>query len=130
MGTNPEFTPDTPVLMAHGISDEVAPYEAAHTTYKSWCKNGADVEFLSFVNPVSAHGVTTVTSTVPGFLWNRDRLQGKPVQGGCREIKNYDVGVNSHALGEDFESALGLLKGLLGDKIGPNDEYLKDALHK
>ena len=130
MGTNPDFTPYTPVLMAHGISDEIAPYEAAHKTYKSWCKNGADVEFLSFVNPVSAHGVTTVTSTVPGFLWNRDRLQGKPVQNGCREIKNHDAGINSNALGEDFESALGLLKGLLGDKIGPNDEYLKDALHK
>ena len=52
------------------------------------------------------------------------------MEGGCREYKNYDLGVNTNALGEEFESTLKVLKGLMGDKIGPNDEYLRDAVHK
>ena len=130
MGTNKEYTPDTPVLMAHGVADEIAPYEAAHKTYEAWCKNGGEVEFLSYENALAGHVGIYATSSVPGFLWNRERLQGKRVEGGCREYKNYDLGVNTNALGEEFESTLKVLKGLMGDKIGPNDEYLRDAIHK
>ena len=40
------------------------------------------------------------------------------------------MGVNTKALGEEFETTLKVLKGLMGDKIGPNDEYMRDAVHK
>lgn len=53
MGTNKEYTPDTPVLMAHGVADEIGPYEAAHKTYEAWCKNGGEVEFLSYENALA-----------------------------------------------------------------------------
>ena len=55
---------------------------------------------------------------------------GETGGGGCREYKNYDVGVNTKALGEEFETTLKVLKGLMGDKNGPNDEYMRDAVHK
>lgn len=88
------------------------------------------MEFLSYENALAGHVGIYATSSVPGFLWNRERLQGKRVEGGCREYKNYDVGVNTKALGEEFETTLKVLKGLMGDKIGPNDEYMRDAVHK
>lgn len=55
---------------------------------------------------------------------------GETGGGGLREYKNYDMGVNTNALGEEFETTLKVLKGLMGDKIGPNDEYMRDAVHK
>lgn len=130
MGTKKEYTRDTPVLMAHGEADEIAPYEAAHKTYEGWCKNGGEVEYLSYENALAGHVGIYATSRVPGILWNRDRLEGKGKEGGCREYKNDDMGENTNALGEEFASTMKGLKGLMGDKIGANDEYLKEAVHK
>ena len=56
-------------------------------------------------------------------------FRGNGWRGGCREYKNYELGVNTNALGEEFETTLKVLKGLMGDKIGPNDEYMRDAVH-
>jgi len=130
MGTNPDYTPDAPMLLMQAKNDEVAPYEAVKKTYDSWCQEGAQVHLVTLNNPLSGHASTTVTSSVPGFLWVRDRLQGKPAESGCHENKNFDVGINTNALGEDFKGILGILQGFLGDKIGPNDEYLIDWFKK
>ena len=55
---------------------------------------------------------------------------GETGGGGLREYKNYDMGVNTNAQGEEFETMLKVLKGLMGDKIGANDENMRDAVHK
>lgn len=131
MGANPEYTPIDPMLMGHGVSDEIAPYDEARKTYHAWCDRGADIEFVTYNSPLAGHAVTLVTTLVPTFMWVRDRLEGRALhQKGCKSRKNGEIGLNINALGEDFKTYLNIVKALLGDKIGPNDKYLIDNLQK
>lgn len=130
MGVNPDYTPADPVLMANGITDEVAPYSEALKTFHKWCDRGANIHFVTGSSQLSSHTGTFVTMMVPMFMWVRDRLEGRPMKEGCQHTKNSNFGLNVNALGEDFRSYLNIVKGLLGDKIGPNDKYLIDNLQK
>lgn len=132
MGANPDYTPVDPVLMVHGTADEVIPYNEARKTYHAWCDNGANIKFVTYNSPFTGHMLTFVTTLVPMFMWVRDRLEGRPMQpkSGCSDHKNGEIGLNVNALGEDFRSYLEIIKGLLGEKIGPNDKYLIDNLQK
>lgn len=128
MGIQKEETPDTPVLMAHGVGDEIAPYKSAYKTYQEWCKNGAQVEFMTFKNPLAGHFSTQLTSMAPTFAWIRDRLEGKPAKSGCSESSTMAVLVNPDYLGQQFKDVLGVLAGLLGQKIGPGDKIFKKTI--
>lgn len=129
-GVNEDYKPMDPLLILQSSSDEVTPYDSARRAYHAWCDQGVDIEFVTFNNPLAAHSVTFITTIVPMFMWVRDRLEGRPLKKGCSDKKNGFIGVNPNALGEDFRGFLNILKGLLGDKIGPNDKYLIDNLQK
>lgn len=128
MGIHADETPDTPVLMMHGVKDEVAPYGSAFRTYQNWCDQGADVEFVTYKNDLAAHFTTMVTSVAPAFVWIRDRLEGKPVQRGCSHTYDNSIILNPNYLGRQFTDILQTLTGLFGDKIGPGDRILKDRI--
>ncbi|WFD24531.1 hypothetical protein MEQU1_003233 [Malassezia equina] len=68
MGTHASETPDTPVLMMHGLNDEISPYDSAFRTYKNWCGNGAQVEFITYDSDLAAHFTTTMS------LWPRRQI--------------------------------------------------------
>lgn len=130
LGVNPDYTPIDPVLMVQSEPDEITPYDSARKTYHAWCDLGSNIEFVTYNNPMAAHAVTFITSVVPMFMWVRDRLEGRPMKKGCSDKKNGDIGLDTNALGEEFRGYLGILKGLFGDKIGPNDKYLNENLQK
>lgn len=131
LGADTTLTPIDPILMGHGISDEISPYNEARKTYHAWCDFGADVEFITYNNPLTAHLGTFITMNVPMFMWVRDRLEGRALhQKGCKDRKSFELGVNINALDEQFRGILNILKGLLGDRIGPNDKYLLDGIQK
>ncbi|WFD28146.1 hypothetical protein MNAN1_003152 [Malassezia nana] len=128
MGIHKDETPDTPVLMAHGAGDEIVPFRSAYTTYENWCKNGAQVEFMRFKNPLAGHFSTQLTSMAPTFEWIRDRLEGKPAKPGCSESSTMALFINPDYLGQQFKDVLGVLAGLLGQKIGPGDSIFKKTI--
>lgn len=128
MGVHEDETPDVPVLMAHGTSDEIAPYESAFKTYKNWCSHGAQVEFITFQNKFSGHFITQLTSVAPSFEWIRDYLNGKPTKKNCSHSINKSVAINPNYLGRQSKDILEILSGLLGSKIGPGDVLLKKKI--
>lgn len=128
MGAYEEETPDTPMLMAHGVGDEIAPYESAYKTYEDWCDHGAQVEFITFMSKHSGHFTTQLSSVAPSFVWIRDRLDGKPAKSGCWHTIDASVGINPGYLGRQYRDVLETLNGLLGKEIGLGDTILKQKI--
>jgi len=129
MGRDSALTPSVPVLMQHGVSDEVAPYDAAIDSYVDWCKHGANIELTEYVNPLAAHALTSITGIPSSFLWLKDRLDGKEVSvKGCKATKTEDLLFDINVLGEDFKDILGIIKGLAGSRIGPKDSQYKKEM--
>lgn len=128
MGTHASETPDTPVLMMHGLNDDIAPYDSAFRTYENWCRNGAQVEFITYDSDLAAHFTTMVSTVAPSFVWIRDRLEGKPAKGGCSHSYEKSILINPDYLGRQFKDVLQTLSGFLGEKIGPGDTILKEKI--
>lgn len=126
MGRDPSLTPNVPVLMQHGVSDEIADYNAAINSYTDWCGHGANIQLTEYINPVAAHALTAITGIPSSFLWLKDRLDGKEVDfKGCRSSSTEDILFDVNDLGEEFKDVLGIIKGLVGSRIGPNDSQYK-----
>lgn len=131
MGRDPKLTPNVPVLMQHGVNDEIADYDAAINSYVHMCEHGANIEMVEYVNPIAAHALTAITGVPSSFLWLKDRLDGKEVGfKGCRTKSTETILFDVNELGENFKDILGIIKGLAGDKVGPNDEKFKECVTK
>ncbi|WFD19857.1 hypothetical protein MCAP1_002097 [Malassezia caprae] len=129
MGRDPDLTPNVPVLMQHGVSDEISDYDAAVDSYVDWCKHGANIELTEYVNPLAAHALTAITGVPSSFLWLKDRLDGKEVSvKGCKSTKTEDLLLDTNDLGEEFKDVLGIIKGLAGSRIGPKDREFKKGM--
>ncbi|RDW83634.1 uncharacterized protein DSM5745_03960 [Aspergillus mulundensis] len=50
LGAHPEDTPIAPVLVYHGLKDEIIPYENVPIMVDAWCNAGATVHFTTYVN--------------------------------------------------------------------------------
>lgn len=88
-----ERTPNAPVLIQSGTSDDIVPHGQAIELAGSWCGKGATVQFSAMHIPaiVPGSGAGHVIPAIPGFLglgeaqsWMKDRFYGVPAPTNCR----------------------------------------------
>lgn len=85
-----KLKPTSPVLVTNGLDDDVIPYAQARRMARSWCDQGATVEFRSNGIPPILSG-TAVNHALPmitdgvlpggGVDYLLDRFAGKPLSG-------------------------------------------------
>ncbi|CAN6674025.1 hypothetical protein TRVA0_050S00342 [Trichomonascus vanleenenianus] len=75
-------TPTAPLYMYHGVKDEMAPFSAAEALYDKWCGEGVDIEFQ--ISETTEHIEECILGAANAVSWLQDRMDGKPVEKGCR----------------------------------------------
>lgn len=120
-----EDTPSVPVLMYHGKSDEVIPYDSALHTAKKWCERDANVHFITYDSPILEHAVTEVTASARAAEFIRDQLNGKDTVTKCKFEYSNTALFQPDVLGNDLENAMQTILDVFGDKVGPGDYKLK-----
>lgn len=76
--------PGAPAFVYHTTSDTIVPFAQGQKLYGDWCSEGADVVFQKI--PGLEHLSGVVIGSPAGVAWMSDRLAGKPVESGCREV--------------------------------------------
>ncbi|MGX0886694.1 pimeloyl-ACP methyl ester carboxylesterase [Kocuria rhizophila] len=73
--------PAVPVRVAHGLADDVVPYQAGRNLAKSWCTSGANVSLQTLVTPTHLGGYV---EGIPSMLAYLDaRFNGIPQTSSC-----------------------------------------------
>jgi alpha-beta hydrolase superfamily lysophospholipase len=73
--------PDVPVLVAHTTLDDVVPYAQGRDFARSWCRNGATVNFQPSLAPTHIGGA--VSSFPKAFAFFEARVAGLPATSNC-----------------------------------------------
>ncbi|WP_425303174.1 lipase family protein [Nocardia wallacei] len=75
--------PDLPMYIWQGNPDEIIPVGQVNTLVDTYCRNpDADVQYTR--EHLAEHVATEISGAGPALLWMKDRLDGIPVQRGCR----------------------------------------------
>ena len=70
-----------PVRVAHGLADDVVPYQAGRNLAKSWCTSGTNVSLQTLVTPTHLGGYV---EGIPSMLAYLDaRFNGIPQTSSC-----------------------------------------------
>lgn len=83
------LTPNAPVLIQSGTSDDLVPHAPAKKVAAHWCEKGATVQFTAIAQapilPGSLinHGVPILTGVPEALTWMTDRFTGKPTPRSC-----------------------------------------------
>ncbi len=73
--------PAVPVRVAHGLADDVVPYQAGRNLAKSWCTSGTNVSLQTLVTPTHLGGYV---EGIPSMLAYLDaRFNGIPQTSSC-----------------------------------------------
>ncbi|KAI8066376.1 secretory lipase-domain-containing protein [Gongronella butleri] len=75
-------TPSIPMFMYHSNIDQVMPYEDALNLAQTWCKQGAQIEFMT--DHVSELLLLAATGAGDATAFLLARLEGKPLATGCK----------------------------------------------
>lgn len=124
MGLKSHETPDAPVYMYHGQQDEIIPYGDAMKTAKAWCRNGAQIQFMSYSHPEMGHFVTEITGSVPAFHFIRDRFNNKELPSGCHFKTSDTLVFKPETLGGNAEEIIDAILSVFGHHIGPEANVL------
>ncbi|KAL8280356.1 hypothetical protein RQP46_007273 [Phenoliferia psychrophenolica] len=81
LGANSTLTPTFPLHVVHGSIDELIPYEVEKIVVDEYCKNGANLEFVT--GPLLGHIGMDIASILSASNFLADRLAGKPFAPGC-----------------------------------------------
>ena len=76
--------PGAPFIATHSIVDEIVPMAAHRTTAHAWCRLGARVDFQTVAVPT--HIVALVGSSLHGFAYLADRVDGDPAPSNCGQF--------------------------------------------
>ncbi|KAJ5467378.1 Lipasesecreted [Penicillium sp. IBT 31633x] len=121
MGVNKDETPIAPTLVYHATRDEVIPYNDAKVAVQSWCNQGADIKFTTYVS--GGHATTEIIAIPDVIKFVENAFAGK-TKSGC--TKNIDLSniLNPLALGLNLEPILlKLIDGLAN--LGEEDKNVK-----
>lgn len=124
LGVNKDQTPTAPVFVYHATQDEIIPYTDASNMVDSWCDNGADVKFTTFVN--GGHATTEVVALPDALKFVKDAFDGA-TESGCSRNKELESELNPIALGVQLEPILTRLIDVLA-KLGKGDEEVRKNL--
>jgi fermentation-respiration switch protein FrsA (DUF1100 family) len=72
--------PGPPVLLYHGLLDEVIPYGVANTLQRQWCALGATTQLRGYLG---GHVTTHVFAQGDVVGWLADRIAGQPARRAC-----------------------------------------------
>ncbi|MET9291562.1 lipase family protein [Streptomyces sp. NPDC003077] len=73
--------PGAPVLLYHGLLDELIPYGVGRQLRADWCGKGGTVQWATI--PLAEHVVGAVAGALPAANWLSDRFAGRPTDGDC-----------------------------------------------
>jgi len=73
--------PSAPVLLQHGLFDQIIPIDQARTLRDEWCAAGVDVTWK--VHPFAEHLIGGILSVEPAVSFLRDRFGGRPPTTTC-----------------------------------------------
>ncbi len=73
--------PQTPVLMFHSTKDEILPYAATAALRRTWCSQGAQLDFKTIYGVKHFHGA--ILGVLPGLKFLDDRFRGRSFKGNC-----------------------------------------------
>lgn len=82
-GISSKEVPDAPVYLYHAIADQVAPYNDVLGTSRSWCQNGAQIDFVTFSDPSANHLVTRQDGSAAAFAFLQNQFNGQAPAKGC-----------------------------------------------
>lgn len=83
MGADSSVVPKAPVFMWHAKTDDVIPYNAAKKSAEKWCKNGANINFLTETFP-TPHIGAYIATFAKLVRYIEDRFAGKNFIDGCK----------------------------------------------
>ena len=124
MGLKSHETPDAPVYMYHGQHDEIIPYGDAMKTARAWCRNGAQIQFMSYSHQEMGHFVTEITGSVPAFHFIRDRFNNKELPSGCHFKTSDTLVFKPEILGGNAGEIIDAILSVFGHHIGPEANVL------
>ncbi|KAL4975303.1 secretory lipase-domain-containing protein [Aspergillus desertorum] len=105
LGGRPEEAPIAPVLVYHGVEDEIIPYQDVSTMVDSWCNAGATVQFRSYVT--GGHARTLLGSLTDSAGYIDNAFAGTLARGCSRQ--NETMISRPDALGLDFERTANMI---------------------
>jgi hypothetical protein len=76
-------TPTVPVLMQHGLLDQIIPFGQAEQLRNTWCAAGANVTWR--VSPLAEHALGALVHADPAMAFLNDRFRGRSVKGNCAD---------------------------------------------
>lgn len=124
LGINKAETPKVPVLLYHASQDEIIPYANASTLSKTWCANGASVQFSTFAS--GGHFTTELLGVPNAVKFTQAAFAGTLAQG-CSSNTVLSNTLDPVALGADLEPTLTRLLQVLVD-LGDKDANVKNNL--
>ncbi|MBB3049863.1 hypothetical protein FHS23_000858 [Prauserella isguenensis] len=76
--------PEVPVYVAHSRLDEIVPYAQGRDTARSWCEQGATVQFDTLAIPTHVGGY--VSAYPRAYAWLDQRVRGEAAPTNCGEF--------------------------------------------
>ncbi|MEV0361036.1 lipase family protein [Nocardia sp. NPDC050697] len=109
--------PDMPLYIWQGNPDELIPVGPVNTLVDTYCRNpAANVQYTR--EHLAEHITTEITGAGPALLWMRDRLNGIPVQPGCRTFDAGSLALDPAGLQLTAESFGEVLASFFGKASG------------
>jgi alpha-beta hydrolase superfamily lysophospholipase len=81
MENTPRGAIDAPILLMHGTTDSVIPFDASVAEAAHRCAEGENVQFMRY--PGDDHNQVMVSSAVATVGWIEDRFAGRPAAPNC-----------------------------------------------
>lgn len=80
-----DHAPKFPVMLSHSLADDVIPYAVGKELARSYCKQGADVEFQPMATPTHIGGYVASIPRTMAYL--NGRMHGWPTLQNCWTVK-------------------------------------------
>jgi hypothetical protein len=77
------WAPSVPVLMHHGLFDQMVPFAQAERLRREWCAQGAPLFWRVF--PLAEHVLGALLHGDPALAFLHDRFVGRPFSGNCAD---------------------------------------------
>ena len=113
-----KYQPSAPFFIYHAVNDEIAPFEPVQTFVNDFCAKGVNIQFNKDLT--GEHVTEMVAGSADALLWLQDRMNGKPVNTGCKvnTVLSNALNLNSFLVfGWDIANIL--FDMLVNKKVGP-----------
>lgn len=126
LGVNATETPEIPILVYHGILDEIVPIRSSRRVFDTWCANGIE-SFEYSEDKTAEHIIEIVSGSMAGFKWLKDRYSGvEPVKGCSHTVRTTNLEYPGTLPGW-LEFLATAVKAVLFVGLGPDGKKLNNS---